>query len=134
MSILRGFGYVFCIVLILILPGCQRGNGVKVQGTVSVQGQLVDKGTIQFVAADGSTAEAGGIIQDGKFVVTVPPGEKIVRIRGSRVKGKKTVQAAPGAMIEVDDEVPLTSEKDHWTQSQLRETITTKTKRLEFNL
>jgi len=121
-----------------------------VEGTVTVQDELVDKGVIQFVAVDGNTAEAGGLIKDGKFVVTVPPGEKIVRIRGSRVTGKRQVDPSPawgtsqggayekdntqGNFVEIDIEVPLTSQKDHWDQSQLRETITTKTKKLEYKL
>ena len=151
MAILRFFTFSLCVVCLLILPGCKKSKGVRVEGTVTVQGELVDKGVIQFVAVDGSTAEAGGTIKGGKFVVTVvPPGEKIVRIRGSRVTGKRKVDPAPswnanqgrtyekedaqGNFVEVDVEVPLTSRKDHWDQSQLRETITTKTKKLEFKL
>ena len=125
---------LLCLAMFLVLPGCKKGNGVRVQGTAAVKGEPIMKGMIQFVAVDGNTAEAGGVIQDGKFDVTVLPGEKIVRIRGSRVTGKRKVEPTPGNIVEVDIEVSLTSQKEHWDQSQLRENITTKTNKLEYNL
>ena len=135
MMIARGLAFGFCLVFPLLFSGCQKGNGVLVQGTVSVKGELVDSGMIQFVPVDGGTAEAGGTIQKGKFAVTVPPGEKIVRIRGYRVQGKKKISGStPGSTAEIDDEVELTSPKEHWEPSQLRENITAETRKLEFNL
>jgi hypothetical protein len=95
-------------LLLLGALGC-TGPKASVQGQVRYGGQLVDKGSISFEPADGKGPTAGGIIDNGSYVVAdIPPGSKVVRIRGVRKTGKKKEAGPPfpkGHLVE--EEVPF---------------------------
>jgi hypothetical protein len=70
--------------LVCIL-GC--GGGIerqRVSGTVTFDGQPVERGEVSFVPEDRGQSPEGGVIQDGKFSFEAVAGKKTVRIRGSR--------------------------------------------------
>lgn len=48
----------------------------------------MDSGTVTFLAINGDTSVGGGGIKDGHYAAQVPPGEKIVLVRGSKLVGQ----------------------------------------------
>jgi hypothetical protein len=83
-------------VLMLSL-GCGSQEHL-LEGSVTYDGQPVDKGSITLEPADGVGPAAGGTIESGRFKVDstsgLAPGEKIVRISAVRATGKK-IEAGP---------------------------------------
>ncbi|MDR1291202.1 MAG: hypothetical protein LBK06_08375 [Planctomycetaceae bacterium] len=75
-----------CVVMLIVLVvgvGCNRDSRryAKVSGTVTIDGQPLSRGTIQFVpVADGY--DGGGVIVQGKFTASVPFGECKVNVSG----------------------------------------------------
>ncbi len=67
-----------------------------VTGTVRVDGEPLEKGSISFVPADGKGVTAGGDIVDGKYTVTrISPGPMTVQIRYPKVAGTKKLYDTP---------------------------------------
>jgi len=126
---------VLSFVLVIASGGCgQRDPHVSVSGLVTVNGEPIEEGMIQFVPVDGRTAEGGGRIQDGRFDAKVPPGEKIVRIQGTKVTGKRLAEGTSGKKTEVNIKTPVTSQKEHWDESTLRVTVKQKNDPFDFKL
>jgi len=69
---------------LLVLAGCGGEKRYEVTGTVSFDGQPVERGEISFDPTEPGKAPEGGPIVEGRFRVNVSSGKKIVRIRGSR--------------------------------------------------
>lgn len=68
-----------------ISGGC--GGGVArydVSGTVTYDGQPVERGEISLVPDDPAQAPEGGTIESGRFRLQATAGPKTVQIRGSR--------------------------------------------------
>ena len=93
-----------CLAL-LATSGCTGGK-VVVRGTVTVDGQPIDEGSISLEPADGQGPTTGGMIKAGKYELignaAVTPGEKIARIVGLRQTGKMVPAGPPapkGSMI-----------------------------------
>jgi hypothetical protein len=76
------------LVALLALAGCAANTG-QVSGTVKVDGEPVETGSILFVPADGKGSTAGGKIEKGQYSVKVPLGSMKVAISAPRVVGKK---------------------------------------------
>lgn len=93
-------GLSLLCLLAVMFPGCHRNDLVLISGKVTVDGQPVQAGSIAFASVDGKTSVEGAEIKDGAYEAKVPPGEKIVRIRGMKL--------IPG---EVYDEVTKTRHK-----------------------
>jgi hypothetical protein len=91
-------GYKSCwlVACCSLVFGCtgDTKNGT-VSGTVTLDGEPLAKGVIQFVPADGRTASAQAIIEDGKFSAKVPIGEKRISISASKVVGKRKMYDTP---------------------------------------
>lgn len=69
--------------------GCGHDpNLTRVEGTVTVGGKLLGKGSISFEPADGVGPTAGATIEEGKYTAKAPPGRKRVRITGFEVVGQ----------------------------------------------
>lgn len=67
--------------------GCGRGTSVPmypVSGAVTFDGSPVEKGSITFDAVDNRSPPVMGGIENGRYEVRVPAGEKIVRIDAVR--------------------------------------------------
>ena len=75
----------------LLLTGCS-GKGVQtgtVSGTVTLDGQPLADGTINFNSLDGNTPTSGGKITNGSFSVAVPRGLQKVMISSPVVKSSR---------------------------------------------
>jgi hypothetical protein len=97
-----------CLLGLTIFVGCGGGGpGATVEGSVTLDGQPVQNGTISFVPADGKTASAGGKIADGKYSVAVPPGPKRVEIAASKVVGQRPAYAGDpnSPMIDITESI-----------------------------
>jgi hypothetical protein len=78
-----------------IVAGCSKtSNRGTVTGTVTLDGQPLQAGTIRFAPADGQTTTAETTITGGKFNVVVPPGDKKISISAPKVTGKKRMYDA----------------------------------------
>jgi hypothetical protein len=101
------------LVWLAACVGCGRGLAT-VEGTVTFDGQPVDKGTIVFEPADGAGPTAGGTIENGEYQLAeeagVMPGEKTVRITAVRKTGRQIEEgppAPPGKMVdEMESYIP----------------------------
>jgi hypothetical protein len=83
---------LFTLALIGLLAGCSAESPTaEVSGTVTVDGVLVEKGSIGFIPVDGKTQTAGDKIENGKYTAKVPVGAMKVQIRVPKVTGKKKV-------------------------------------------
>jgi hypothetical protein len=77
--------------VLLVAIGCGSKDQAIVTGTVTLNDQPLQNGTITFLPADGATASAAGVITDGKYRVEMPPGEKRVLISAMQVVGQRQV-------------------------------------------
>ena len=100
MKTTSAFYFTLCCALTSFSFGCSAGakHGM-VSGTVSLDGQPLKSGTIRFDAADGRTAAADATISDGRFSVSLPPGDKRVSITSPKVIGKKKMYDTPDSPI-----------------------------------
>jgi hypothetical protein len=75
-------GWLICCL------GCNNDGLVPVSGTVSWNGEPIEKGMINFFPTDASKRPHGEKIVDGKFAFRASPGEKRVEIFADRPVGK----------------------------------------------
>jgi hypothetical protein len=82
-----------CLVLAaLAFAGCSpTPKTAKVSGEVTLDGQPLKDGRIQFIPVAGDTGTAGAIITDGKFTTDVPISKMRVEINANKVIGKRKV-------------------------------------------
>lgn len=85
--------YTLAMLLLgtIVGVGCSNDGMIHVQGQVTVDGEALGQGAINFESADGKGPSGGGVIEDGKYDVQVTPGLKIVRISGSQLVGSKPI-------------------------------------------
>lgn len=89
---IRSLGRVTLLsaALFILLAGCSDSKVAEVTGTVTVDGQPVEKGSISFIPANGQGPTAGSDIKDGKYIAAkVSTGSVKVQIRVPKVAGKK---------------------------------------------
>ncbi len=91
---------------LLLVAGCS-GNKAEVSGTVRLDGELVEEGSINFIPVEGTTgAGAGAVIKNGKYHVPrsqgVTVGKNRVELRAFKKTGKQAPDPTglPGAMTE----------------------------------
>ena len=121
-------------VCVCLVVGCSSDVArVTVKGKVTLDGELIDKGLVEFVPADGKTPSAkGGIILDGQYSAEIVPGEVIVKITSSEVVGKNKMYDTPDSpTIDVlRERIP----KKYNEETTLKETIQPGQKELDFKL
>jgi hypothetical protein len=119
-----------------VVAGCSsaKKEEVEVTGSVTIDGQPVPQGVVQFVAADGQTPTGGGVIQDGKYVAKVPPGEKKVLVLGTKVVGQQSDPDMPGSAPEdkLETVTPPQYNAEHLTP--LKATVTDAEQTIDFKL
>jgi hypothetical protein len=93
---LVGQAVLFTAVLAALLTGCSENKTAMVTGTVTVDGQDVEKGSISLIPADGKGSTSGGDIANGKYTVSgASVGQMKVQIRVPKVTGKKKMYDTP---------------------------------------
>ena len=97
----RAFLLAVCLAPVVV-AGCGGGTTGTVTGDVTLDGQPMKKGAIQFVPADGKSAEVGVDIVDGKFTAVVPFGDMQVKITSDKVTGSRKMYDTPDSPT-VDD-------------------------------
>jgi hypothetical protein len=70
-----------------VAAGCS--SEPTVSGEVTLDGQPLKEGVISFEPVDGKSQPASTNIVDGRFSLTMTPGEKRVKISSPRPTGKK---------------------------------------------
>lgn len=93
-------------VLLLLVGGCgdSAGGRQEISGTVTLKGQPVDEGVIEFHPLDNSPDElvtkSGALIQDGKYFIPkvqgLVPGKYRVVISSGDKKAPLTDPDSPG--------------------------------------
>jgi hypothetical protein len=134
---LRRHRYLSVVVMLpagLLVSGCSNRDGrVEIHGTVTLDDKPLDEGLIAFVPAEGETAKAEAVIQNGAYTVQLPPGEKIVQIRGFKTVGHEhAVKGNPQSpLLPIREEIvpPKYNES-----SELKRTITANSSIEDFAL
>ncbi len=70
---------VWLVACLIFVAGCSDSL-VDVSGTVTVDGQPLVKGQLEFAPADGTGTPIGTSIVAGKYSVRMTPGEKSVLV------------------------------------------------------
>src|SRR5262249_45082181 len=86
---------IFSVLLALV--GC--GGEPLASGTVKVDGQPLEAGTITFFPVGGKTATTGGAIKGGQYSVNVPEGTMKVVISKAKIVGYKKLYNTPDAKL-----------------------------------
>ncbi|MCR9117655.1 MAG: hypothetical protein NXI22_11985 [bacterium] len=90
------FGLLLAIPLCL---GCGGGAGAPIEGSVTVNGAVIDQGSITFIPT-GEGIKGGASITEGKYVVPakvgLAPGSYKVEIRWNKKTGKKLTSSDTG--------------------------------------
>jgi hypothetical protein len=68
--------------------GCGNSGPISIHGIVTVDGQPLERGKIDFQPADGKGPTAAAEIKEGKYECSAMPGTKTVRISGGKVAGQ----------------------------------------------
>jgi hypothetical protein len=80
-------GLLFCVVLVV---ACSQGPSTgTVSGAVTLDGQPLSKGHIDFTPLDGQGQTGGVMIENGKFSGPVPVAKMRVKIHATKPSGKK---------------------------------------------
>jgi hypothetical protein len=99
---------VLIVVLAAVGAGLAGGCGpgtATVGGSVTVDGQPLEKGTISYVPADGPGTPAQAAVENGRYDLRTAPGKKLVQISAPAVVGKRKEYNAPDApLVEVTAE------------------------------
>ena len=130
------------LVFLLFAGGCTRSQKkeITIEGTVTVEGKVVDGGMIQFIPVNQSGFEGGGLISNGKFKATVPYGEVRVRFTGTEYLqkdadgnplGGRTEKDASGMVTIVDPPAKRIIPERYWTNSDV--IVTVESAKQEFN-
>jgi hypothetical protein len=94
-----GGEFTMLVAISLCLFGCGSTDGrLPVSGTITLKGQPVTEGTINFQSKEGGIM-SGGVIKDGKYAVAaeqgLQPGKYIVRISVAK-PGTVAAEPVPG--------------------------------------
>ena len=83
-------GRFILFVAALLLSSCDGNRMADLRGTVSLNGQPVDEGSILFRSQDDPQGpEWGGPIKNGKYEAKLPPGTMKVTVSWLKSTGQK---------------------------------------------
>lgn len=87
-------------VAVLQGGGCSNNSTTaEVSGSVTVDGEPAENGSIGFFPVDGKSPTSGGVIHAGRYLAQVPFGEAKVEIRISKVVGQKKLYDTPDSKM-----------------------------------
>ena len=89
------------VLAVMLLCGCgDQGAGIRAFGEVTLKGQPLDQGAIEFAPAAGQGSLSGGVIQNGRYEIPasggLEPGKYTIRITST------TGDAPPDSIPGVD--------------------------------
>lgn len=99
---------ILCLTAV-VMTGCNKGpKKIPITGSVKVAGEPVDSGSITFVPADGQGPSDGARIVDGQFSAEVTPGEKTLKVYGTKIVGQVEADPVlnPGVMSNKYEDIP----------------------------
>ena len=91
-----------CVGLMLLLSvGCSDSQRIAIEGTVDLDGQPMDEGTIAFQPLPGTASPStGGKIKDGQFSIPVKDGGFAGKFRVAIAKYETvTAKPQPGRVV-----------------------------------
>lgn len=84
------YGLPLVLAALLALSGCGESvTEITVSGKVTVDGEPIPTGAINFVDPAGIIPTGGGVIKDGSYTAQVQPGEKVVMVLGNKLIGQE---------------------------------------------
>jgi hypothetical protein len=97
--------FVFAIVCSALLLSCISGCGAEsnvafITGTISIDGNPTDKGSISFIPVNGQGPTAGTEFKEGKYASQAALGECKVEVRVSKIVGKKKLYDTPDSPVQ----------------------------------
>jgi len=98
---------LLAVVLVAPMVGCSGGDGrLAVKGTVTLDGQPLERGSINFRPAPGNQApSSGGTVRNGEFALPaahgLKPGDYLVTIQAFRKTGKMVDDPQMGKIEEM---------------------------------
>jgi hypothetical protein len=123
---------VLAAVLAGIVVGCGGPTKAHVRGTVTLDGQPLADGSIEFFPVGASGQSAGTAIKNGAYELDASVGEMKVSIHGIEVVGKqKTYDTADSPTTDIVRN-PVPSRYN--TQSELKKTLTAGPNEINFDL
>ncbi len=132
MTSLYRFGFC-CLVLLACLAGCGSDGLTEISGTVTFNGQPVEKGNISFLPADGKGPTAAATIAAGKYSVKIAPGQKKVAIEGYKVLGQQHLRPNDPTSPKIDSLEEILPPRFN-TQTELTREITGDESTYDFDL
>jgi hypothetical protein len=108
-------------VLALLTAGCGTSKPVM-EGTITLDGVPIEKGTIMLMPIDGKGQTAGCGIEAGKYRMQASPGIRQVLIGANRKDGKMPDPMSPGSGALIDRYVNYVPERYN-EKSELTVTI-----------
>ena len=104
LAVNRVLGWVLLTVALGGCGGAEKLNRAAVAGAVSLDGQPLESGSIQFVPDANQGPTAGASIAGGRYSVEQSKGPMVgknrVQIRGSRKTGKQIRDRLTGQMVD----------------------------------
>jgi|tagenome__1003787_1003787.scaffolds.fasta_scaffold20614511_2 hypothetical protein len=96
--LLRCLCYLLFNCLLFLSPGCTSSNLPSISGIVTLDGQPLKEGTIQFAPTDGKAPSQAAVIQDGKFSTQLHRTNYKVEIHATKLidTGAKLDEKGPG--------------------------------------
>ncbi|MDR2438072.1 MAG: hypothetical protein LBE12_01710 [Planctomycetaceae bacterium] len=129
----KRFLIVSILLPVLFLSSCSSNErGIVISGNVTLDGTLIPNGQIHFLDLQTQVPVTAGI-RNGKYSVSIEPGEKSVKVFAEKVVGKipRDPNQPDSEMIDKTEQyVP----KKFNDQSELKVTIINKKEIHNFNL
>ena len=124
---------LLCSTFLLLLAGCGP-TVVTLSGNITVNGQPVEKGVIDFASLENSAGSSTAEIAGGRYRVKVSPGKKHVSISAPVVTDRRPEHNGPGAlMVEITKE-SLPDKYNAKTELTFDVTLATKEKDFELKV
>lgn len=122
-----------CVGLALFLAGCSDSGLIKLSGTVTLDGQPVEDGSISLMPVDGKGVTGGGLISNGKYTAESSPGEMAVQIYAYKTVTRANPTAEEIERGITDDRVELLPPVYN-RQSKLRIQVSSSDRNFDFPL
>ncbi|WP_020472226.1 hypothetical protein [Zavarzinella formosa] len=122
------------VALIFLIPACgSSGPSVaKIKGKVTLDGQPLAEGLVNFRPVGDDAPTASGIVKNGEFTAEVPVTKMRVSISASKVTGQRKAYNTPDSPL-VDIVTEIIPAKYN-SKSELVHDIKPDTKELNFEL